>query len=96
MNLPMIGNEYKTEYSKFQVMLTDKTDKTISPINYTRVNRFFDNIEDRNTFVKLFEESILKVNGKLVHNKDVSHPLFITFNIYDNQGVSKYDLTVYK
>ena len=56
----ILGTAEQTESSKFQITLVDKTNKRLHPKDYPRINRYFDNIEERNTFVNLFETSILK------------------------------------
>lgn len=88
MKIPMLGTAEKKESSKFQVTLVDKTNKT-------RINRFFDNIEDRNNFINLFESSILQSGGKFVHKVRLSHPLFESFDILDQHGNTKYEIVVY-
>ena len=91
----MFGTAEKTESSKFQITLVDKTNKSLHPMDYPRINRFFDNIEERNTFVNSFESSILQSGGKLVHLKMQSHPLFESFVIVDKGGNANYEITVY-
>lgn len=95
LNFPTLGTAYQTEKSNFQVTLVDKTDKNKTPLEYLRINRFFDNLNDRNTFVRLFESSINKAGGKLVHNTKLSHPLFESFNVIDKQGNQNYEITIY-
>lgn len=63
----MFETAEKTESSRYHVTLVDKTNKSLHPLDYPRINRFFDyNIEERNTFVNSFETSVLKSGGKLV------------------------------
>lgn len=95
IKLPIIGTEEKTESSRFQVTLVDKTNKSLKPLEYPRINRFFDNHNDRNTFLKMFESSINETGGKLVHNIRLSHPSFASFDIFDKQGNTRYEITVY-
>lgn len=95
MQLPMLGTEEKTEASRFQVTLVDNTDKSIHPSEYPRINRFFENLKDRNAFVEMLEASIMKTGGRLVHNTVQSHPLFVSFDILDKEGSKNYSITVY-
>lgn len=95
MNLPMIGSSEKTKTSKFQISLVDNSDKSLHPIDYPRINRFFDSKDDRNKFLELFEQTIRQRGGKLVHNDKLSHPSFRTFDIVDNYGNVTHDITVY-
>jgi hypothetical protein len=95
IKLPMLGTTEKTESSRYQVMLTDKTNKSLKPLEYPKINRFFDNLNDRNTFIEMFEATIHKSGGKLVHNIRLSHPSFESFDIFDKQGNTSYEITVY-
>lgn len=95
LKLPMLGTAEKTELSNFQLTLVDKTNKSLKPLDYPRVNRFFDNIEDRNNFLNLFESSISQSGGKFVHNARLSHPLFDSFDIFDKNGNTEYEIVVY-
>lgn len=95
IKLPMLGTSEKTELSRYQVTLVDKTDKSLHPMEYPRINRFFDSKDNRNTFLQLFENSIRQSGGRLVHNKVLSHPSFQSFEIYDKQGVMNFEITVY-
>jgi hypothetical protein len=76
-------------------MLTDKTNKSIHPMDYPRINRFFDNLNDRNTFIQLFQNEINKAGGRLIHNERMSHPVFASIDIYDYKGNVNYELVVY-
>ena len=96
LNLPMLGTEHQTESSKFQVTLVVKIDKNKQPFEYPRINRFFDNLNDRNTFIKLFESSINEAGGSLKPDIRLSHSLFESFNVVDERGKCNYALTVYK
>lgn len=96
MKLPMIGTVDKTASSEFQVTLVDSRDKTLHPMDYPRINRFFDNLDDRNSFITMLESSIIKAGGKIVHNERFSHPLFSSFYIFDSRGNKSFDLTVYQ
>lgn len=95
IQLPMIGTEEQTESSKFQITLVDKTNKSIPPIEYPRTNRFFENLNDRNTFIQMLESAVIQKGGRLVHNVRMSHPCFATFNIFDKQGDIGLEITVY-
>lgn len=94
MKLPMLGTAEKTANSQFQVSLVDMSDKSQQPKDYPRTNRFFDNILDRNNFVKLFESSILKSGGRLIENP-LTHPLFTSFYILDDRGHKNHEITIY-
>lgn len=94
MQLPMLGTTEKTESSKFQVTLVDNRDKQLHPMNYPRIDRFFENISDRNTFVTMFETSIINSGGKLVKNP-LTHPLFTSFDIIDENGDKGFQITIY-
>lgn len=94
-DIEMLGTAEKTESSRFQITLVDKTNQSLHPMDYPRINRFFDNIEERNTFVNSFENSILKSGGKLVHLKIQSHPLFESYEIVDKDGNANYVITIY-
>lgn len=95
MNLPMVGTTEKNEASKYQVTLVEKTDRSLSPMEYPRIDRFFDNIEDRNVFVMMFEASVFKAGGKLVQLDKMTHPLFSSFAVIDNNGLESFEITVY-
>ena len=94
-DIQMLGIAEITESSRYQITLVDKTNKSLHPLDYPRINRFFDKIEERNTFVNSFETSILKSGGELVHLKRQSHPLFESFEIVDKDGKANYEITVY-
>ena len=96
MDIPKIGTSEKTPTSKYQVTLIDKTNRSLRPLDYPNLHRFFDTIEDRNKFTHLFETSILNTGGKLVHNVSQSHYSFLSFEIYDCYGRNNYSLTVYR
>lgn len=95
-DIQMFGSSEKTESSRFQITLVDKTNKNLHPIDYPRINKFFDNTEERNTFINAFESSIIQSGGKLVHLKAQSHPLFESFGIVDDAGNVNYEITVYR
>ena len=95
IQLPMIGTAERTEYSRFQVTLVDKTNKSVKPIEYSRQNRFFDNLQDRNTFINMFESAIIEAGGKLVHNVRMNHPSFTSFDVFDKKGNIGIEMTVY-
>lgn len=94
MHLPMLGTDKQTEMTQFQVILTDKTDKTLHPMKQPKTNRFFDNAKDRDAFVNMFEQSIHKAGGRLVKHKQ-NHPLFTSFNVVNRDGHVDYDITIY-
>lgn len=94
MELPMLGTDEQTPSSKYQVTLVDQSDKRLKPMEYPRINRFFDTVDDRNSFVTLFETSIQKSGGRLVQDK-LTHPLFVSFDILDKQGERHYSITIY-
>ena len=94
-DIQLLGTAEKTVSSRSQITLVDKTNQSLHPMDYPWINRFFDNIEERNTFVNSFENSILKSGGKLVHLKMQSHPLFESFEIVDKNGNVNYVITVY-
>jgi len=60
MSFPIIGDSEKQDTSKYQVTLVNKKDKSIHPVNYPRMNRFFDNESDRNAFVNELQLIIRK------------------------------------
>lgn len=96
IQLPMIGTEEQTESSTFQITLVDQRDTRLHPMDYPRTNRYFDNVTDRNTFIQLFESTVQKHGGKLVHNARMSHPVFEVFDIYDEQGNTSFEITMYR
>lgn len=91
----MIGTTERTASSKYQITLVDKTDKSVNPLEYPRQNKFFDNLHDRNTFIKMFESAIIEAGGKLVHNVRMNHPVFTSFDIFDKKGNLGIEMTVY-
>lgn len=95
VELPMIGTPEKTASSEFQVTLVDKTIPNEYPLGYPRINRFFDNLADRNAFVTMLESSINKFGGKIAVNEKLRHPVFTSFDIFDNKGFKNFELTVY-
>lgn len=96
MNIPEIGTTEKTPTSKYQVTLIDRTNRSLSPLKYPNSHRFFDNEEDRNTFLRLFETSIIRVGGRLAYNEKQSHFSFQSYDIFDGYGNNDYGLTIYR
>ena len=94
MELPMLGSSEQRPSSKYQITLVDERNSGQKPMDYPRINRFFDNKEDRTTFLKLFESSVQRSEGQLVVNP-FPHPLFISFFILDKEGKKDFSIAVY-
>lgn len=94
MDLPMLGTHEQRKTTQFQVMLVDKQDKTLHPMQQPKINRFFDDKADRDAFVIMFEQSVLKAGGRLKKDPH-DHPLFISFDVLNPEGIVDYSITIY-
>ena len=89
------GTAEQMPNSRYQVMLTDKRNKSLSPLNQPKINRFFEKLEERDGFINSFKIELTQQGGSLKHNPRLNHPSFVVFQIYNQNGENDFDITVY-